>query len=106
MNNDTHMSRCIESVSVTKRKDYPRETEELHVSVTLRREAVIHCAIHEDRYLRERMTATEAAYFAAHRRREIAHQISRHFTREIEDVVGRLDAATLSGETGTIRRAY
>lgn len=106
MNNDTHMSRCIDSITVTKDVDHCRRTEELHVSVTLKREAVIHCAIQTpDRWVQERMTAEQAHYMAEHRRRDIAHQISRHFAREIEGAVARLDAATLVGETVTLRRS-
>lgn len=105
MNNDTHLSRCIKSITVSKDRDFHRNTDDLRGEVELNRTATIGCAIREDRWLRERMTATDARYYAEHRRREIAHQISRHFAQEIEEAVARLDSAILVGEEVTLRRS-
>lgn len=37
MNNETHIARCIDTISLTKRRDPERRCEELDVRVTLRR---------------------------------------------------------------------
>lgn len=107
MNNDTHMSRCIRSITVSKDRDHRYGHEELRVTVELNQRAVLGAAIRTsdmERYCHA-PTAKDREYFAAHRRREIAHSLSRVFISEIEDAVGRLDAATLVGEEVTLRRS-
>lgn len=107
MNNNTHMARCIRSITVSKQRDHRRGAENLTVEVELNQRAVLGACIQVsdmELYCR-RPTAADYDYFAQHRRREIAHSLSRAFIAEIEDAVGRLDAATLVGEEVTLRRS-
>lgn len=106
MNNDTHMSRCIRSITVSKDRDLRTGTDELRVEVELNQRAVLGAAVRvSDMELYGYRDPAHREYLVQARRREIAGSLSRVFIREIEDAVGRLDAATLVGEEVTLRRS-
>lgn len=104
MNNDTHASRCIKSITVTKDRDLRRCDETLTVSVELNQRCDLHVALRSDPFMHHNMSAAQARDYAEYRRRDLSRRLADVFTREIEDAVGRLEAAVLVGETVTLRR--
>lgn len=105
MPHDNHMSRCIDTITVTKDRCRMTCTDSLRVSVTLKQSAVLAVQVRNpDEWMMQRASPAEVQHMAERRRREVAHLISRAFTAEIECAVGRLDAAALSGETITLRK--
>lgn len=106
MHNDTHMSRCIDTITVSKERCRMTHSDSLRVSVTLKQAAVLNVQVrtNDEWMLHHRATPADLQHMAERRRREVAHLISRAFTAEIEGAVGRLDAAALSGETITLRK--
>lgn len=97
-------SNCIDSLTLSKDRCNLTCSDVIRVDVTLKRTASLSVAIRTDDHMLHRMTARDAEYLAGHRRRQVAHQISRAFTAEIEEAVGRLDACALRGESLTLRK--
>lgn len=105
MNNNTHMARCIEKITVSKQRGYDSRTDDLTVHVQLRRAAVLGVSVSTTEWASSGMDATQARYAAEARRRQIARSLADCFTREIEDAVARLDNAALVGEEFSLRSA-